>query len=163
MSLLANQTAVNPTTGFFSKNAPLIQYSLDPSDAPEPFPVGSQVQIATFPIPDRYKPEDNFLYSGGVVALSGITFTGSISGSIDILLDYTNNDTTYAVSASTYINSSNPVYITLPPLIANTGVDYTNMIINMVNNTNLPLTANYLFGGSYFLQLSSGGVELLPP
>jgi hypothetical protein len=161
MSLLTNQTAVNQTTSFFDNKAPLIQYLLDPSDVPETFPVGSQVQIATFPIPDRYNPEDNFLYSGGVILLSNITFTGSISGSIFVALDYTNNDTTYSVSASTYINSSNTVYITLPPLIANTGVDYSNMIINITNNTNLSLTANYLFGQSYFLQLSSGGVELL--
>jgi hypothetical protein len=161
MSLLTNQTAINPTTDFFSNDAPLIQYLLDPSDTPETFPVGTGVQIATFPIPDRYKPEDNFLYNGGAVVLSNITFTGSISGSIFVTLDYTNDDTTYNVGASTYINSSNLVAIVLPPLIANTGVNYSNVVINVTNNTNLSLTADYLFGHSYFLQLSSGGVELL--
>jgi len=166
MSLLTNQTAVNTTTNFFAgtgggNTAPIIRYVLDPSPAPVEFDVGSTTTIASFPIPDQYLPEDNFTFYS-LIQLSDITGSSpGFFGLIDVLLQFSNGSDSFLsrapIVASDGITNTT---LTLPPFIANTGSDYSVFTISLVNNTNEAFTANYTFQDTYFLRLSSGGIEV---
>jgi len=168
MSILTNQTSINPTASFFAlagsggggNTAPIITYILNPSDEPVSFPIGEVVQVASFPIPDQYNAEDNFTFYCGF-QLSTITPEATFNGYVNVSLDYSSSSGTYSTRAPIFlVDGITAVNITLPPFIANTGNEYSTFTINVVNNTSEVFTANYNFFSTYFLKLSSGGVEV---
>jgi hypothetical protein len=193
MSILTNQTSINPTASFFAlagsggggggvesitagsnitltgtsnnpiinaPTAPIIRYTLDPSQEPVSFPIGETVQVASFSIPDQYNEEDNFTFYCGFQLLD-ITPGGSFGGYVNVSLNYSSSSGTYSTKAPIFlIDGITTVNITLPPFIANTGNNYSTFSINVVNNTSDNFTANYTFFETYFLKLSSGGIEV---
>jgi hypothetical protein len=191
MSILTNQTSINPTASFFAlagsggggvesitagsniiltgtsnaptinatNTAPIIRYTLDPSEEPVSFPMGQTVQVASFSIPDQYNEEDNFTFYCGFQLLE-ITPGGSFGGNVNVSIDYSTSSGTYTTRVPIFlIDGITGVNITLPPFIANTGLGNSLFTINVVNNTSDNFTANYDFFSTYFLKVSSGGVE----
>jgi len=168
MSILTNQTSINPTESFFAlagsggggNTAPIITYTLDPSEQPVSFPIGETVQVATFPIPDQYNAEDNFTFYCGFQLLD-IAPLGSFGGYVNVSIDYSSSSGNYTTRAPIFlIDGITAVNITLPPFIANTGNEYSLFTINVINNTSQVFDANYNFFQTFFLKLSSGGVEV---
>jgi len=164
MSILTNQTNINTTTEFFAlaktATAPIIRYVLDPSDGPETFNIGTTTTIATFSIPDQYQPEDNFTFYC-LIQLTGITGTGEgFFGLINIALQYSNGVDSFLTRAPIVASDGiTATTVTLPPFIANTGSGST-FTISLINNTNQNVTLEFAFQDTYFLRLSSGGIEV---
>jgi hypothetical protein len=157
MSVLTNQTSVNPTASFFAPNSQIIPITLQPSGEPIQFVVGSGVRLANVPIPSSYTSDNNYIFSSAV-AFANITAEEPLSGVLNISVSTSNGAFINLVPLPLFSNSTS-IGGTLPPFIANIGSNGGILAIDAVAQTNIDFNAEYLFANSFFMKLSSGGVS----
>ncbi len=157
MSVLPNQTSVNPTASFFAPNSQIIPITLQSSDEPLHFVVGESMRLANVPIPSSYTSDNNYIFCATVV-LANITAEEPLSGLVNISVMTSNGAFVNSTPFPLFSNSTG-LGGTLPPFIANIGSNGGILAIDAIANTNIDFDADYLFPNSFFMKLSSGGVS----
>jgi hypothetical protein len=156
MSLLTNQTSINPTTDFFAPNSSIIPITLQSSAEPIQFSPNDIVRIANVPIPSSLTSNDNYIFNCGI-SLSGFTNEGGLAGNVAISVSYP--DSSVVLGYTFYVYDTISTFgITIPPFIANIGSN-TEINIDMINQANVSFDALYGFFNPFFLKLSSGGIQ----
>jgi len=157
MSVLTNQTAVNPTASFFAPNSQIIPITIQSSDEPLQFVVNESIRIANVPIPSSYTSDNNYIFCA-TVALNNITAEQPLSGLVNISVT-TSNGAFINASPFPLFDNSITAGGTLPPFIANIGSNGGILCIDATAQTNIDFNADYFFANSFFMKLSSGGVS----
>jgi hypothetical protein len=157
MSVLTNQTSVNPTASFFAPNSQIIPINIQNSIEPLHFVVDDSMRIANVPIPSSYTSDNNYIFCA-TVALTNITAEQPLSGLVNISVSTSNVAFVNIVPFPLFSNSTSAGG-TLPPFIANIGSNGGILAIDATVKANIDFNANYLFVNSFFMKLSSGGVS----
>lgn len=173
MALLTNQTLVNNAVSFFEDIGEVgslgdALYTTDSiSGLGLVIPAGGALSIVSNAIPvppdSLYATADNFVLSASVV-LSGMVYSTTALGLLTFQLAYNTNDgdTVYSsFNPLTVSNSITDIGISITTVVANTGVESSDLILYATNNTGASITCDYEISGISFIKLSTGGTTQL--
>jgi hypothetical protein len=170
MSILINEAYANDTIPLWASssgggggNNPMIFYTLDNSETAVSIEPGATLTIATFPIPDAYNPQDNFIFNF-TTELSEIVYDDTFNP--NYITANVSFPTNLAPVGPVTFDSITPIFLSGDVLsiqksvngfIANTGTDYGLMTISIANGLSQKITFNYSFTLAFFQKIASGG------